>query len=284
MKTIIMLSAKRSGSTAIFNSFQKHPEVKICNEDEKINNYEIQFWTNAVEAINGNPSNLIEVLKKSFPTLNVEKFVETKISKKAVFDLWNYILENRGPILFDKSPQYLSSKAALDLILEYKDAGNNVKIFSLIRNPKDAITSQHELWQEYTKEKNLINRELDWLQKYKNLEEFSKSLKIPLFYYEKIANDPEYYFSEIYKFCEVKYVKTSFSHFKKVSVNRFNLTFNKTVSDWNWSKEFEFHLKKYDYLSSKDQNLINKLYFNLRNFKRYIPLKFKNFLRRFMNF
>ena len=92
----------------------------------------------------------------------------------------------------------------MDLILEYKDAGNNVKIFSLIRNPKDAITSQHELWQEYTKEKNLINRELDWLQKYKNLEEFSKSLKIPLFYYEKIANDPEYYFSEIYKFCEVK--------------------------------------------------------------------------------
>ena len=64
MKTIIMLSAKRCGSTAIFNSFQKHPEVKICNEDEKINNYEIQFWTNAVEAINGNPSNLIEVLKK----------------------------------------------------------------------------------------------------------------------------------------------------------------------------------------------------------------------------
>ena len=37
-------------------------------------------------------SNLIEVLKKSFPTLNVEKFVETKISA-AVFDLWNYILE-----------------------------------------------------------------------------------------------------------------------------------------------------------------------------------------------
>ena len=31
---------------------KKHPEVKICNEDEKINNYEIQFWTNAVEAIN----------------------------------------------------------------------------------------------------------------------------------------------------------------------------------------------------------------------------------------
>ena len=78
--------------------------------------------------------------------------------------------------------------------------------------------------------------------------------------------------------------KPLFSHFKKVSVNRFNLTFNKTVSHWNWSKEFELHLKKYDYLSSKDQNLINKLFFNLRNFKRYIPLRFKNFLRRFMKF
>lgn len=284
MKTIIMLSAKRCGSTAIFNSFKKHPDVKICNEDKKIENYEIQFWTNAIEAINGDPSNLIEVIKKSFPTLNIEKFEKTRISKKSIFDLWNYILENRGPILFDKSPQYLSSKAALDLILEYKNEGNNVKVFSLIRNPKDAITSQHELWQEYTQEENLINRESDWLHKYKNLELIDKSLKIPLFYYEKIANDPEYYFSEIYKFCEIAYVKTSFSHFKKVSINRFNLTFNKTVNYWDWSEEFEFHLKKYGYLSSKKQNLVDKVFFNLKNYKRYIPLKFKNFLRRFISF
>jgi len=29
-KTILMLSAKRCGSTAVFKMFQKHPEVGVC--------------------------------------------------------------------------------------------------------------------------------------------------------------------------------------------------------------------------------------------------------------
>jgi hypothetical protein len=279
-----MLSAKRCGSTAIFKSFQKHPNVKICNENQKIENYEIQFWTNAIEAINGNYLPLKNVLKNSFPTLDVSKFEDNKLSKKKIFDLWNYILEKRGPILFDKSPQYLGSKAAINLILEYKLAGNDVRLFSLIRNPRDAISSQHELWKEYTNEQNLLKREIDWLNNYKNLEEINKIINIPLFYYEKIANNPEYYFSEIYKFCEIDFEKTSFSHFKKVSINRFNLTFDKTVKNWKWSKDFEFHIKKYDYSLTKNQNFLIKLFFNLVNYKKFIPLKFKNFLRKFINF
>ena len=36
---------------------------------------------------------------------------------------------------------------------------NNVKIFCFIRNPLDAITSQHELWKNYTNERSLKIRE-----------------------------------------------------------------------------------------------------------------------------
>jgi len=283
-RTIIMLSAKRCGSTAIFNSFQKHPQVNICNDNQKISNHEIQFWTSAVKALNGDISVLSKILKDSFPSLNCENFLGPDLSKKKIFDLWNYILENKGPILFDKSPQYLSSKSALDLIFEYKSLGHDVKIFSLIRDPKDAITSQYELWKEYTKEQNLNEREQDWLNKYKNLELLNKFHDIPLFYYEKIANNPEHYFSKIYDYCNIKFYRESFSHFKKVSINRYNLTFNKKVTSWNWSIEFENHLKKYNYSKLENHNIIKKVFFNLKNFKRFIPLRIKNFLRKIIDF
>ena len=35
-KLIIMLSAKRCGSTTIFNLFQKHADVKVLHKDQKI--------------------------------------------------------------------------------------------------------------------------------------------------------------------------------------------------------------------------------------------------------
>ena len=57
-KTILMLSAKRCGSTAVFKMFQNHPDVGVCYYDKNIDNWEPNFWNLAAEAINGNTKHL----------------------------------------------------------------------------------------------------------------------------------------------------------------------------------------------------------------------------------
>ena len=50
-RTIIMLSAKRSGSSAVFKIFQKHPDTGVCHVNQGIHYWEANFWNLAAEAI-----------------------------------------------------------------------------------------------------------------------------------------------------------------------------------------------------------------------------------------
>jgi len=77
-KLIILLSAKRCGSTAIFNMFQKSKSIKIFNINQKIENWEIQFWNLGFQAINGNPMPFIKRMKKSLPFLQLPKKIHPK--------------------------------------------------------------------------------------------------------------------------------------------------------------------------------------------------------------
>ena len=52
-KNIILLSAKRTGSTAVMKIFQKHKKVNLMHIDQKISNWESNFWLLALDAING---------------------------------------------------------------------------------------------------------------------------------------------------------------------------------------------------------------------------------------
>jgi len=143
-----MLSAKRSGSSAIFKIFQNHPDVGVCHINQNINYWEPNFWNLASEAINGNTKPFLDRFiykEKSHSFLKIpEQFTE-----QTVFDLWEQILDKLGPIIFDKSPQYLINDDALELLKKYIRAGNDVRIFGIIRDPKDTITSQYELWNQY---------------------------------------------------------------------------------------------------------------------------------------
>ena len=179
-KTIIMLSAKRCGSTAIYKMFQKHPDIRICHVDPTLENWEPNFWNLGTEAIAGNPSALISRFEKSHPFL---RFPD-KFSQESIFRLWDNILEEMGPVVFDKSPQYLGNIAAMDLVQRYMQLGNDVRFFAFIRDPRDAITSQYELWRTNVKSESPKKRELAWLAKYHHLEDLQEKLYIPVFRYE----------------------------------------------------------------------------------------------------
>ena len=275
-KTIILLAPKRCGTTAIFNVFKKHSKVKVAHHDQQIENWEPQFWNLSLDAINGNSRELISRMKKTFPKVKFYK----PFNKKKIFLLWNSILEEYGPCIFDKSPQYIYNYKTLNLIYEFKKKGNDVRFISLLRNPRDAITSQHELWKEYTGEYNLKKREKNWLKYISNIEKFRSKVKFPLFRYEDIAMNKNIYFKKLFKSCDLKFEKETLNDFKPVSINRYDMALNKQVKNWKGSRKFKIHLKKYNYEVEKKKFTKNeKIIFFLKNIKRFVPLKYKNFIK-----
>ena len=154
-RTIILLCAKRSGSTALFRVFQKHPDVGVCHINQNIENWESNFWNRAAEAIAENSEPFISRFEANHPFLKIPK----RFSEDTVFKLWDSILDELGPIIFDKSPQYLGNRKAFDLIYKYSQLGNDVRLFAIIRDPRDTITSQYELWNSYVESDSPQRRE-----------------------------------------------------------------------------------------------------------------------------
>ena len=202
-------------------------------------------------------------------------------SKEDIFDLWNLILEKKGPIIFDKSPKYLENMSFLNLISDYKK-NHEVKIIGMIRNPLDAITSQYELWHEYTNEQDLNDRENKWLAYYNNLENFLElENDIKFIKYENLVKNHEN-FKELFDYCNLVFNENYTNKFQRKINERHKISMFKKIKDWKWTNAFNNHLNKYDYLNYKKKNyfFLNYL-FNLKfnNWKRYIPLKIKNFTR-----
>ena len=277
-KIIIMLSAKRCGSTAIFNLFQKHSDVKILHKNQKIVNWEPQFWFFASKAINGESK---EFNERVLDTLNLEKnFIKDKYSEEDIFNIFNLILDKYGPTIFDKSPQYLGSKESILLLMKYKKKNPEIKIiiFAFIRNPLDAITSQHELWRHYTKENSLVERERDWLNKYKHFEEIKKDLNIKLYKYEEFCSDPKNYTKNLMEYCELNYSDDLCSHLEKKSSGRYFITPFKSIKNWVVGKDLLKHMEKYGY-SNYNQNTekFDKLKIYLISLKRMIVPFFRRF-------
>ena len=216
-----MLSAKRCGSTAIFNLFQKHTDIKILHRQQKIINWEPQFWLYASRAIKGDFKKFNDRL---YETLDFEKnSLKEKYDEESIFDIFDKILDKFGPVIFDKSPQYLGSKESINLLLKYKN--NRPKInfifFAFIRNPLDAITSQHELWNKYTKENSLQKREKSWLEKYNHLEKIQKKIKVKLYKYEEFCSNPKINTKELMNYCGLSYSDHLCTHLKKKSSGRY---------------------------------------------------------------
>jgi|TARA_B110000977_G_C10984479_1_gene457417 hypothetical protein len=275
-KTIILLAPKRCGTTALFNVFKNHTQVKISHHDQEIENWEPQFWNLAMLAINGKPNQFILRMKNTFPKIVYKK----PFNKKKIFSLWSKILKVYGPCIFDKSPQYLNDYKVLQLIYEYKQKGNDVRFISMIRNPRDAITSQYELWKEHTGEISLKKREKKWLSHIINIEKFNEKVSFPIYRYEDIANNKKIYFKKIFEECDLRFEKKSFKLFKPVSINRFHKIFNKKIKQWSPGKKFKLHMIKYGYNTDKiNFSYFQKIKFFLQNIKRLIPNRYKSIIK-----
>jgi len=277
-KLIIMLSAKRCGSTAIFNLFQKHVNVKILHKDQYINNWEPQFWLYASKAINGD---VLDFKNRVLKSLGFEKkFSKKQYDEDTIFKIFDKIFDVYGPVIFDKSPQYLGSKDSLDLLNKYVGLRDDVNlvIFAFIRNPLDAITSQHELWKHYTKEISLEEREESWLKKYEHLEKIQKDFNIKLYKYENFCLEPKKYTKDLMNYCGLSFYNELCSHLKAKSLGRYSLTPYRSIRNWKISIELEEHMKKYGY--SKDiykTKLIDKLKTFLTSIKRIILPLYQKF-------
>jgi len=241
-KTIILLSAKRCGSTAVFQMFQKHPDVSIGHQNKHVYRWEPNFWNLAVDAISGSPKQLVERLHISMPKLKLP----TRWSEKAVFALWDQVLSRYGPVIFDKSPQYLGSRKALSLIRRYQQLANDVRIFAVVRDGRDAITSQHTLWKEGMKI-SVQERERLWLQKYRNLEKLQRDMYIPVFRYEDFAAAPSCYAPMIFEHCGLRNIKSTFRHVKKTNIGRYAVAKDHDVRRWRFDARFRSHLDNYGY-------------------------------------
>jgi len=281
-KIIILLSAKRCGSTAIFNLFQKHSDVKILNKNQNIINWEPQLWTYAVEAINGTVNDFNYRVNH---TLGVEKiFLKNNYKEECIFKLFDIILNKFGPTIFDKSPQYLGSLESMELLMKYKKRRPKVVFifFSFIRNPLDAITSQFELWSHYTNEKNLKCRELDWLKKYKNLEYLQKKIKIKLYKYEDFCGDPKKFTIDLMHYCKLQFSENLYSHLIIKSVGRYYVTPYKKIKDWKISSEMKSHIRKYGYdFKNRDAiSLLQKLKILSSSLKRKLVPTYEKFFKK----
>jgi len=244
-KTIIMLSAKRCGSTAIFKMFQNHPDIGICNINQAIHNWETNFWNYAQRAIDGEPKAFIENLKISSPFLKIKLPVEDE----QVFDLWDQIIAKYGPFVFDKSPKYLESLNTFDLLEKYIHKNNDVRFFAFIRDPRDAIYSQYTLWHTHFPKGTPEFREEHWLKYYEHIEILQKRIgPIPLFRYEDFCSAPACYAPILFNFLGVKNYPEAYNHLRPVNVGRYKRTTKlKALKNWQHTDRFQKHIEKYGY-------------------------------------
>jgi len=194
--------------------FQKHPGVGVCNADPAISNWEPNFWNLGARAIQGKTKKFIERFEQSHPFL--------------------------------KFPH--GNRDALNLLKNYIGAGNDVRLFAMIRDPRDAITSQYELWKSHVPDYSPKIKEEQWLSKYQHLEELqNSSMNIPQFRYEDFASAPACYAPMIFRHCDIAHVAETYDHIKPTSLGRYSASLSPAIRLWKFSDEFVRHLRKYGY-------------------------------------
>lgn len=262
-RTIVLLSHKRSGTSALFRVFRDHPSVGVCHVDPTRTLWEPNFWNLAAQGIRGDTEPFRKRFAESHPFLEVpEVFTE-----EAVFAMWDRILAELGPILFDKSPQYLGNREALALLKAYRVQGNDVRFVGLIRDPRDTIASQYERLgrgsfrkkprAEFRKAAAVRTRlladcpevrEKHWLGKNAHLDELlAEGEDIPVFRYEDMTQAPSCYFPMLFKHCGVSNVTASFADFRPVNLGRYWRSSDPVIRKWRWSAELAVVLRRYGY-------------------------------------
>jgi len=185
-RLIVLLCAKRSGSTAVFRMFQHHSMCAIPHADPGIDNYEPNFWNYAHQAIKGND----RLFRERFGVDHLVIRGRVPRTPSDAFAIWDEMHEAFGPVLFDKTPKLLTTPYGLDLLLAYRASGRDVRLIALVREPRDVICSQYERWHTLVEGDSPQRRERAWVEAHRRLLELRRREPIPLFRYEDLARAP----------------------------------------------------------------------------------------------
>lgn len=260
-RTIICLAAKRSGTSAVHQVFAKHPDVKICHPDQNRPSWEPNFWNYAALTLDDNqeslhPENSGDGIppRQKFAGRMAEMAPEIQVAyplaEEQVFDLWDQLLARYGPVVFDKSPKYLGSTRALQLILKYMELGHDVRVFGIIRHPRDVIASQYERWHKVFPTGTPEYRDKLWAEYYRRFEWFQKEVGLeqcPLIRYEDLSHHPTEWLPFILNHCGLEDIPETYAHIRPVSIGRYSQTHSPALRRWSCSPELQAVAAKHGY-------------------------------------
>ena len=122
-----------------------------------------------------------------------------------------------------------------------------MRLFGLIRDPRDAIASQFELWGPLVPDDSPRRRERQWLDNYRHLAELRERLYVPIFRYEDLSSAPSCYVPMLFHFCGLREIPSTYDHLKPTSVGRYWYSLNPAIRRWKMSPSFQQHLREFGY-------------------------------------
>lgn len=226
-RTIILLGAKRSGSTAVFRMFQRHPDVGVCHVDQSIDNWEPNFWNLAAESIRGEPAPFRERFARCCPFLDGV----APASRDQACAIWGRILAELGPIVFDKSPRYLRDTEPMELILGYA-RDHDVRLIGIVRDPRDVVSSQYELWGGTRAHDTPQWREACWVADYERLASWQSRMDIPVFRYEDLVSQPQRIGPQMLAHAGLSCPEACLAHLRPTNIGRHQRTASEALKAW----------------------------------------------------
>lgn len=199
MQTVLLLSDKSSGSTALQYELLRHPDVRAVGYTMH-NDHETLYWVKAAVLLGQDPVDFVEgrlpmrpaEARRDLEALlreNVPGWTPPDSDRSLVFDGWRALCEAHGPVFFEKSPHHLNSWAATSLLLDYAlTTDHDVRVVGLVRNPLAVLYSAWTRWLTPPRE-----RQAYWLRTYRNLLAVESLLgpeRVRVVRYEDLIADP----------------------------------------------------------------------------------------------
>lgn len=245
-RTIILFGAKRSGSTAVFKMFQRHPDVGVCHVDQAIDNWEPNFWNLAASAIRGEPDRFRERFAQCCPFLGRT----APASESETFELWDRILTELGPVIFDKSPRYLRDERGLEMLTRYAKS-HDVRFLGIVRDPRDVISSQFELWGDLRPDDGPTRRERLWVADYERLSTLQRHWDIPMFRYEDLVTNPRQVGPRMLAHAGLSCPEACLTHLRPINIGRHRRETSGALRDWSPGSEMVGLMDRYGYAASE---------------------------------